>query len=335
MTWWADANARARGLGTHLLDDAAWRRLRTAPDLFVLCRELERLGYPVEPGGEARSAERAVEQVRRERQSRILRWLGPRSRHVRFLLEDDDRRAIRSLLRGAAAELTPPERLSVTPPSCGLTAGMVERAARADTPDDCLELLAAQGQPLALAAIEERDGLLAEWPETPTLLAHELALVRARAARAVEGGKRGGTRLNRVLALTLDLQNAWSALVLVKEPAPSPDLFFVEGGAALSQDAFREALEAGDPAEARATLARVLPAPVGEPFADSSLASGRLERATLILLLRQQRRQMLHEPLGPAPLLAFLLQLRLETHDLRGLLWARALGAPLELPEVA
>ena len=335
MTWWADANARARGLATHLLDDAAWRRLRTAPDLFVLCRELDRLGYPIEPGGEARSAERAVEQVRRERQALILRWLGPRSRHVRFLLEDDDRRAIRSLLRGAAAELPPPERLAVTPPSCGLTVDMVERAAGAGSPEDCLEELAEQGQPLALAAIEERDGLLPEWPEAPTLLALELALVRAWAARAVEGGKRGGALLNRVLALRLDLQNAWSALVLVKEPAPSADLFFIEGGAALSHDVFREALEASDPAEVRAVLARELPAPVGEPFADSSLSSGRLERATLTLLLRQQRKQILHEPLGPAPLLAFLLQLRLESHDLRALLWARALGAPPELPEVA
>lgn len=335
MTWWADANARARGMATHLLDDAAWRRLRTSPDLFALCRELDRLGYPIEPGGDARSAERAIEEVRRERQARILRWLGPRSRHVRFLLEEDDRRAIRALLRGAAAELPPPERLAATPPSLGLTAGMVDRAARASTPEDCLGELAGLGQPLALAAIEERDVLLAEWPEAPVLLVLELALVRAWAARAVEGGKRAGSPLNRVLARTLDLQNAWSALVLGDEPRPSPDLLFVEGGAALSSDAFREALEATEAAEVRAILARELPAPIGEPFADSSLASARLERATLTLLLRQQRKQARHEPLGPAPLLVYLLQLRLESHDLRGLVWARALGAPLELPEVA
>ncbi|MFW6083886.1 MAG: V-type ATPase subunit [Gemmatimonadota bacterium] len=327
-------NARAKGLAGHLLDEAAWRRVRTTPDLFTLCRELTRLGYPIEPGAGPRSAERTVEAVRQRRQAQILRWLGPRSRQLRFLLEAEDRRAIRTLLRGAAAGLPPEERRAAVPPACGLSERMVERVVRVATPEECLSELADLDQPLAAEALDEHPRLLTDWPEAPTLLGLELALVRAWAVRAVEGGKRGGPQLNRLLSLTLDLQNAWTALVLVSEPTPAPEVLFVEGGTALPLDVFRRTLEADEAPAVREILAGALPAPTSEPFADASVSLDRLERVALVVTLREQDEEALHEPLGPAPLLAFLLRLRLESRDLRGLLWARALGAPLELPEV-
>lgn len=334
MTWWADVNARAKGLASHLLDEGAWRSVRSTPDLFTLCRELARLGYPIEPGAGPRSAERTVEGVRERRQAQILRWLGPRSRHLRFILEAEDRRAIRALLRGAAAGLPPEERRGAVPPACGLSERMIERAARVGAPAECLAELAELDQPLAKEALDQHPRLLADWPEAPTLLGLELALVRAWAVRAVEGGKRGGPQLNRLLSLTLDLQNAWSALVLVSEPTPAPEMLFIEGGTDLPLDVFRRTLEADEVPAVREILANELPAPMGELFADASTSLDRLERVALVLALRQQDEEARHEPLGPAPLLAFLLRLRLESRDLRGLLWARALGAPLELPEV-
>lgn len=334
MTWWADVNARATGLAGHLLDGPEWRRARTTPDLFTLCRELARLGYPIESGAEPRAAERVIEQVRRQRQALLVRWLGSRSRHLRFVLEIDDRRAIRALLRGAAADLSPSERLAVVPPSVGVSERMAERAALAATPEECVEILADLGQDLAVRTMEELRSWTERWPETSALLALEIALVRAAAARAVEGAKRGGGELERLVALTLDLQNAWSVLVLVPLATPEAESVFVEGGAKLSLDAFREALEAGEGAAARAVLARELPSPASEPFADPTLPPGRLKRRVLALTVRQQQLAARHDPLGPAPVLAFSLRLQLESRDLRGLLWARALGAPLEVPEV-
>ncbi|MFW6083656.1 MAG: V-type ATPase subunit [Gemmatimonadota bacterium] len=335
MTWWADAGARARGLTGHLLDAPDWRRLHEAPDLPSLCQELKRLGYPLEPGADARVAERAVERMRRQRQALLARWLGSRTRHLRIVLEVDDRRAIRALLRGAATDLPPAERLAVVPPSCGLSRSMTEKAATASTPEECLAILAELGQPLADRAEEECRVLEESWPDLPRLLALETALVRAWAIRAVEGARRGGSRVRERVARTLDLENAWSVLVLVPGDSPPPEATFLDGGESLSLDLFKQALDTGDREAARAILGRGLPDAVGEMFADSALPPMRLQRAVLQLAVRHEERALRREPLGPASLFAFLLRIRLESHDLRGLLWGRALGAPPDVMEIA
>lgn len=328
MTWWADANARARGLAGHLLDVPAWRRVFGAPDLPGLCRELQRSGYPVEPGVDARTAERTVERVRWQRQELLVRWLGPRSRKLRVVLEADDRRAIRALMRGAATDLEPEQRLATVPPSCGISEDMLREAAASSSPEVCVEVLAELGQPLARRTMEEHRALTENSPDLTPLLALELALVHAWAARATDGIGRRDSHLREHVGLAVDLENAWGALEPAAGDAPPPELAFVKGGAALTLESFSDARNTGSRDETRKLLGQVLPGAVGDLFADVTMPSMRLERAVLELAVRHEERVLRREPLGPAPLLAFLLRLRLESHDLRGLLWARALGAP-------
>lgn len=328
MTWWADVNARARGLAGHLLDAPARGRVQAAPDLPSLCRELQRFGYPLEPGVGARTAERAVERVRSERQALLLRWLGKRCSHVRFVLEADDRRAIRALVRGAEAGLPASARVAAVPPACGVPEGWIRSAADTATPEEALSRLADLGQPLAERARVEREELMETSPDLPPLLAVELALGRAWAGRAVEGGKRGGAEIRRAVALAVDLENAWSALVLAPSEGPLAAAAFLDGGGALSRDDFEDALAAPDRATCRARIADVLPGPLATPFLDPAIPATRLEHAVLALAVREQERELRRAPLGPAPLLACLLRLRLEAQELRGALWARALGAP-------
>lgn len=328
MTWWADANARARGLAGHLLDAPAWRRLFGAPDLPGLCRELQRSGYPVEPGVDARTAERAVEQVRFQRQDLLVRWLGSRAQKLRIVLEADDRRAIRTLLRGAATDLGPEERLATVPLTCGVSEDMLRATTASSSPEGCVEVLAELGQPLALRTMEEHHTLTENWPGLTPLLALELALAHAWAARVREEIGRRDSHLREYAGLVVDLENAWGALEPAAGDGPPAEAVFVKGGATLSLESFSDARDAGSRDEARELLGRVLPGAVGELFADATVPSTLLERGALELAVRHEERALRREPLGPAPLLAFLLRLRLESRDLRGLLWARALGAP-------
>lgn len=328
MTWWADASARARGLAGHLLDVPAWRRVYGAPDLPGLCRELQRSGYPVEPGVDARTAERTVEQVRFQRQELLVRWLGPRSRKLRIVLEADDRRAIRALLRGAATDLGPEDRLATVPPTCGVSEDMLREATASSSPEGCVEVLAELGQSLVLRTVEEHRTLTEKSPDLTPLLAWELALGHAWAARAIDGIGRRDSHLREHVGLFVDLENAWGALEPAADDAPPPEAVFVKGGATLSFEVFSDARGTGGRDEARTLLGRVLPGAVGELFADPTVPSTLLERGALELAVRHEERALRREPLGPAPLLAFLLRLRLESRDLCGLLWARALGAP-------
>jgi len=328
MTWWADANARARGLSGHLLDEAAWRRVRLCSDVPTLCRELQRLGYPLEPGDAPRTAERALDRVRAARQAVLAQWLGSRVRCFRVHLEADDFRAVRALLRAAAGDVPAADPSNPVPPAAGLSDAMRTAAAAAGTPEDALAVLVDRGQSLAARALEEHRTLVESWPDLPPLIALEQALLRAFAGRALEGARHGGRELVRRVRRAIDVTNARAVLALGSDGGLPAGSAFVEGGEALTAELFADALGARDAEAARALLGAGLPRDLGAALADPELSSPRFERALLVRELASEHHAARQDPLGPAPVLAFLVRQQLEAHDLRGLLWARALGAP-------
>lgn len=300
MTWWADASARATGLSGHLLDDAAWARVRACPDPGSLCRELQRFGYDVQPGETPRSAEEGLERTRGARCALLVRWLGPRVRALRLHLEADVARAIRATLRSAEA----------------------------GSPGEVLATLAERGQPLAERALAERRELVAEWPGLPELLSCEQALLRARVRRALAGVPRRDRALRRRVRHAVDLLNLRAALSAGPGSGLPAAAIFLSGGDCFDLGRFRRALETRDRTATREFLARELPERIAAPLANPAIPVSRLGRAMLVRELEEERRLARREPLGPAPVLAFLLRQRLEVRDLRGLLWERALGAP-------
>lgn len=328
MTWWADASARATGLSGHLLDGAGWARVRACPDPDSLCRELQRFGYDVQPGEAPRSVERALERTRAARCALLVRWLGSRVRGLRLHFEADTVCAIRVLLHAAAEEKTGPEPVGWLSTGGGLTAGMREAAATAGSPGDVLRMLADHGQPLAERALAEHVELAAEWPGLSPLLACEQALLRAHVGRAREGISRRDRALRDRVRRAIDLLNLRAVLSVGPESGLPAAAIFLSGGDRLDLDAFGRALGAPDRRAARETLARRLPAHLAAPLTDPAIPVARLGRTLLELELEEERGLTRREPLGPAPVLAFLLRQRLEVRDLRGLVWARALGAP-------
>lgn len=307
MTWWADANARAAGLTGHLLDAEAWRRVRMCADVPALCRELQRLGYAVSPGDEPRTVEQAIDRMRRRREAVLRHWLGERVRYLRLHLEVDDFHALRALLRRAVDD---------------------DSAAPAKAPLDALRDLADREEPLAMRAVEEHRAFVERWPDLPSLFALEQALLRAFAARALEGARRARRGVPDRVRRAIDLTNARAILALGTDRDVPAEAVFLAGGEALPFETFREAFVAPDERAARALLGAPLPGAFGAALADPQVSSQRLDRALLLAELDAERRAARQDPLGPAPVFLLLARQQLEARDLRGLLWARALGAP-------
>ncbi|HSB53273.1 MAG TPA: V-type ATPase subunit, partial [Gemmatimonadales bacterium] len=188
MTVWDDLNARSRGLSRHLLGRSTLERLARAPDLGALADELRHLGYPLPAEGKPDGA--AIELAARRRVARQLailaRWAGVRRPALAILFEDEDRRSIVALLRGAVQHAPPELRLSGLMPTSILPERALEELSRQPTPAAVASLLLAWDHPLSSALLPHTGD-----PE-PDLLHLEILLHRAFAERAHAAAKREG-----------------------------------------------------------------------------------------------------------------------------------------------
>lgn len=321
---WEDLTARARGLATHLLSRAALDGLAQAPDLGVLAAALRRHGYSLAEGEtEPAMLELAVRRAAAARLRILAQWSGGRAGALAVLFEDEDRRSLRAILRGAVQGAAAEERLAGLVPTPTL-------------PERALHTLARQDDPAAIAA------LLTLWGDaygsallTPASAAHpdlfhlELALNRTFAARAARGA-RGEGLLAAYVREVIDLENVYTALVLAAEGKDvTPRDAFLEGGERVSLAAFEAATAAGAAVEASHRLAAGFAGtplgPVVERFAGDP---GGLEDALLRTRIRALVGAMRTDPLSPAPLLGYALRLRAQVRDLQRIIWGVALAAP-------
>lgn len=326
--FWGDVNARARGLGTRLLNRPALERLAGAAGMRGVADGLAARGFPVpgeEPGRRRPEVlEAVVRRLAGDRTALLLRWLGPRAEVVRVLFEAEERRSVRALLRGAAAGAPPAERTAGLVPTPALPASALEDLARARDPTGVVEGLLARDHPFGEALRGGGDG------EAPGLLEAERRLAAAFAARAVSAVPRREPGLRRFVERTVDLENAWTALLWDGAPEEPPaEGFFLEGGRVLDRERFRGILSGESSEERRSVLARAFgETPLGRAFGRSVPDPGALEGPALRARIREERAAALREPLGPAPLLLYALRLRAEAFDLRRIVWGVALGAP-------
>lgn len=326
---WEDLNARVHGLAGRLLGRAQLQRLAQCRDLESLAQELDALGYAL-PGGAGSEVESspveldlAVRRVAAARLRVLSRWSGSRATALSALFEDEDRRSLRAVFRGAVAGVAPEERLASTLPTPSLPERALVELARQPTASAAAALLLVWGNPYGSAAWAE-----AQRPQ-PDVFTLELALNRAFAARAARTARRAGPDLVRYVRETIDLENVWSALALAGQGNPAQLAgCFLEGGGLFGREAFVAVAESEDP-EATALLAAAL---AGSPFARilRPPLRGRvaLEDAALRVQIREARRAARRRPLGVATVLAYWLRLRAEVRDLRSLIWGVSLDAP-------
>lgn len=322
MTDWGDLVARVRGLSTHLLDDGQLHTIAASRGLAPLSVGLASAG--ILPAALERAGARTLELgVRRHaaRQLRLVwRWAGGRIGRLAPLVEDEDRRSIRAMLRGASAGEAPELRLAglVTTPALPERA-LQELARRGDVASVAAQL-AAMGSPYASAIFEEASR------QYPELLRLETALNARFAARALAAATRGDAAMRDHVQGLLDVENCWTARLLPLGSTPGDvDDYFVTGGTELSRDDWTAAVRATT-AAARDTI---LQGAATTPWL-SAAASGaaRVEDTVLRATIVHQRRLARQEPLGTAPVIEYVLRLREEVRALQRIIWSVSLRVP-------
>ena len=327
MTWGA-ANARARGLATHLLDRSALVDAAAAGSWAAMLARLVERGYAWQAPGADLSPEefdRATVERQAARMRLLGRWLGTRRQALAILYEDEERRALRILLRGAAQGASPAARMRGLMPTPGLPQRAIERLAEAESPALLTDALVQMGHP-AGRALAQAGGPAGE-SGVPSLWRLESALSRTFALRATRAARRAGRDVRRFVGLLIDIENAGTLLMAEDWGAGvAPDDVFLPGGKVLDRRRFEALASLPDRSGLLPALERTFAA---TPVASLLLGgAGGYEGRALSALLVWLRGEARRDPLGPAVVLWVMQRIRAEARDLRLLSAARELGMP-------
>lgn len=325
---WDDLNARVRGLATHFLTRSQLEALARVPDLPGLVRALRPQGVPLaEPMASLRpeDVELGIRRWAANALRVLARWAGPRAATLPLIFDDEDRRSLRAIFRGAVEQVPAERRLAGLIPTPALPERALEELARSPTAAAAAALLAAWRHPFAAALAP----VVVE--AHPDVFALDLTLVRAYADRAFAASRAiRDADVQAVVRELIDLENGLTAIVLSIEGTDVvPKQIFLSGGERVSIVAFEQAVATRDPGTAGARLAVALD---GTPYAEVFRRGARdpvtLEDELLRRRLRAISRRVRLAPLGPLPILWFGLRLRVQVVDLQRVVWTVALDAP-------
>lgn len=332
MIVWSDIGARARGLATHLLPRVEFERLAARGDEIALAVALGDLGYRIPPAVMPLAAlELAVRRRAAAALGVLARWMGTRAPLLAVVFEDEDRRALRAILRGALQGAPPEARLAGVIPTPSLPERALGTLAALPSAQQIAALLAAWRHPYG-------EPLLAEAREAqPDPLWLDLAVNRTFARRAGAAARRGrgGAELKAYVAHTIDVENTMAALILAQQAGEiEPAECFLEGGRRLDRASFLEAVREQDWRAACVRFAAAfagtrLGGILGARAKERELAG--LEIEIVGALIAELRHRARVEPLGPAPVLGFALRLRAEVMNLQRVIWGAALHASPEV----
>jgi vacuolar-type H+-ATPase subunit C/Vma6 len=338
MTQWEDLAARARGLSGRLLPPEERRRLAASSDLPALAAAMEEAGFLVGPTAPGRVSPSLLERAVRRRATESLALLARRAEERAGLLsvifEDEDRRSLRVLLRGALQGAGLEERLGALLATPGLPERVLQELARVESPAQLVGLLVLWRSPYGPPLVDE-----ARRPH-PDPFRLEAVLRTTFFSRVRRFTTDAAVR--RYVTELADLENIRTLLLLVSQPREDrPEQWFLPGGRMLEGRLFRRlARESEEAAQAVEGLAERFASTAWGPVLTRHASDpAGLEEALLSAHVRILRRRAREEPLGPVPVLLYALQLRAEALDLRRVIWGVALGVPgpvlsLELLEV-
>jgi vacuolar-type H+-ATPase subunit C/Vma6 len=324
---WEDVDARARGLGSHLLSTEALSGLGGLHTLQELSRALAGAGVLLEelPAATATALELALRRWAAGEVRVARRWLGSRTEVVAVALEAEDRRSLRALVRGAVAGVPAETRLTGLVPTPGLPERLLRELAGRFSPREQAALLVAAGHPTGPALLASAVGT------EPDLYVVELAISRDFAERATRGARRGGKLLRSHVEAVIDGENCRTALLLAQRASPGPVVAaFLPGGRRITAGRFAGAAGARDPAAAARILAALYQ---GEPEGKALLRHAAEPAALEAAMDRVETERLGHmgrlDPLGPAPLLLYFRRLREQLIALSEMVWALDLGVTL------
>jgi vacuolar-type H+-ATPase subunit C/Vma6 len=260
---------------------------------------------------------------------RVLdRWCGDERRAIlAVIFEDEDRRSIQAILRGAEHGTASEGRMAGLVPTTSLPERALQALSSQPTPADVVRMLVLWNHPFGVALLEPASG------PHPSLFEIEIELHRAFARRASAHAHQGGSQLVEYVEQVVDVMNAWSALLHFVERDPSiVDLTFVEGGRWLTLDVFRKLMSLETLRDLEKRLAWELrKSALASAFRDEIDDLAELESAVLRAQVDWQNRAVRIDPSGAAPVIAFAIELRAEVINLQGIIWGVALQAPAAL----
>ncbi len=318
---WDAVNARSRGLMTRLLDRSQLESLTRSADPDALSAQLLRM-----TGGSARqptSVDSLVHRMNGDLLLALSRWATYHDQ-LSLLFEDEDRRNLRILLRGAAQGISPSARLTGLLATPSLRADVLRDLATAGSVAEVVRRLSARSHPSSnfLREAIER--------EPSSLLAVEHALARCFAQRALALTRHRARPLRAYVRGTIDLENVWSLLMAGEAPSEEwAEPAFLSGGAALSRSHFIEVARAPSSTERRRAIATLfLGRPLAQAFADESAPVSTLEARVLAARIDEQRRRSRIAPNSAAPCLLYVLRLRAQAWNLRRIAWGKSMALP-------
>ncbi|MBW2627907.1 MAG: V-type ATPase subunit [Deltaproteobacteria bacterium] len=324
-----DINTRARGLRTHLLPASDLERLARATSLFVLQRELSGLGYArSDAPATAMSLEKEIRRHAAGQITILERWCTDDRRTIlAVIFEDEDRRSIQAILRGAQQGTATEARMAGLVPTRSLPERALLTLAGQPTPTDVIRMLALWSHPLATSLAAAASG------PHPSLFEIEIELQRAFARRASARAHLGGSQLVEYVKQVVDVMNTWSALLHFVERDPSiVDMTFVDGGRWLTRDVFHKLMSLETRPQLEKRLAWELrKSALGSAFRHDIEDLAQLESAMLHAQIDWQNRAVRIDPSGAAPIIGFAIELRAEVLNLRRIIWGVALRAPAAL----
>jgi len=321
---WEDLATRARGLATHLLTRPDIAALATAPNLDALGDALRARGFPLAEGTPTADAlELAVRRAASAQLWLLTRWAGVRNPLLAVILDDEDRRSIRALIRGAAQGATTELRLAGLVPTPTLPERALTELAAQPTARAVATLLTAWGHAFGPGVLR------AAQVTEPDLLELEHGLNRSFVERALRGARAASSPiLLDYVRETIDLENACAALVLAETEIDSAaKRAFVGGGHSLSLATFLDVIAEG-PGAARRLAAAFQGSPLASAFDRWGANPTRIEEQLLTRRVAHLRALARRDPAGPASVLEFALRLRAEVTDLQRVIWGVALRAP-------
>jgi vacuolar-type H+-ATPase subunit C/Vma6 len=274
------------------------------------------------------SLEKAVRRHAAGQMAILDRWcMDDRRAALAVIFEDEDRRSIQTILRGAQQGTATEVRMAGLIPTTSLPERALLTLAAQPTPTDVIRMLALWNHPLGVPLVAAAGG------PHPSLFEIEVELQRAFARRASARAHQGGSQLVEYVEQVIDVMNTWSALLHFVERDPSiVDMTFVEGGRWLTRDVFRTLMTLETVPQVEKRLAWELRrSALGSAFRGEIEDVARLERAMLRAQIDWQNRAVRLDPSGAAPIIGFAIELRAEVVNLRGIIWGVALRAPAAL----
>lgn len=327
---WEDLNSRISGLSSRLLKRTQLEMLSQARDLVGLAVALENSGL-LPPGFAERSSpgalDLAVRRVAAERMRVLAQWSRERADCLAVIFEDEDRRSLRAIFRGAYQGAPSEARMAGLIPTPTLPEKVLDELAHQPTTAEVVTLLVLWKNPYGRPLRKEARAA------QPDLFKLELSLNQTFAERASSAARIAGPELEEHVAQIIDIENAFAALVLAEQGQDvQPARCFISGGRRLEYVKFRNAAYAGGASQAGAVIAAAFSSTLfAEAFRGMAGDPAGLEEEVLALQVKDARREALRDPLGPMSAVAYALRLRGESLDLRRIIWGVALDAPREL----